>query len=243
MTQPGRSSTLVRMRRTLAVAVLFLGLALVAACGGSSGTSSTPTPRAAVEPTISTTPVAIGTTTDAMLAAGLLAAADLGPGWTAQSTKGSTVADNYYCGSKLASPPAGAFALFTEQDQGRAIVEQVSRFPDADAATAYMRSVRAAHDNCTDWISTDGSTQTEWHTDSLAPLDIGDEATVEQATMVSSTGTSYIFLIRRGDLLLSFATIGPEAPDAAAADNARIEATTRARQAYEKLGGALGAGE
>ena len=57
--------------------------------------------------------------------------------------------------------------------------------------------------------------------------------------MVSSSGTSYIFLIRKGDVLLSFATIGAEATGAAA-DNARIDATTRARQAYQKLAVAVG---
>ena len=227
------------MRRTLGFAVLLSGLALATACGGGGSGASTPTPRPALQPAISTTPVAIGTAGDASLAAALLNAADIGSGWTAQSTEGSTVAENYYCGTKLASPPAGAFALFTEQDQGRAIVEQASRFTDERAAAAYMRSVRAAHDNCTDWVSTDGSTQTEWHTDAFAPANIGDEATVEQATMVSSSGTSYIFLIRKGDVLLSFATIGAEATGAAA-DNARIDATTRARQAYQKLAVAVG---
>jgi hypothetical protein len=88
MTERPRSSTLVRMRRASLVAAVLVAV-MLAACGGS-GASSTPTPRPAVEPTISTTPVAIGTTADAGLAAGLLPAADLGPGWVAQPTEGAT---------------------------------------------------------------------------------------------------------------------------------------------------------
>ncbi|HEX5480676.1 MAG TPA: hypothetical protein VFY79_13235 [Dehalococcoidia bacterium] len=226
------------MRWTLGLAMVLFGV-MVASCGGSSA-SSTPTPRPAVEPTISTTPVAIGTSTDAALAAGLLTAADLGAGWTQQPTQDSTVAETYYCGTKVPAPPVAAVAFFANDEQGQAIFEGLSRLPDADAASSFARSVRAAHDNCTDWISTDGSARTEWHTDSFGPVDLGDEATVEQATMVSGTGTSYMFLIRKGDVLLSFATIGPEATGAGA-DNARIDATTRAHQAYDKLAAAVDA--
>ena len=80
----------------------------------------------------------------------LLSEDDLGSGWVAQPTEGATVAENYYCGTKIASLPQGALAVFANEEQGRAVIEALGTFPDATSAVAYLQTVRDAHANCSD---------------------------------------------------------------------------------------------
>src|SRR5207253_8900256 len=124
--------------------------------------------------------------------------------WVALSAP-AAVEDYDFCGKKLQSFIPAAMAGF-RKGQERVAAESLTLLPDAAAAKAVVQELRDAHSGCSDWVSTNGTMKTTGHTQSFVPVDIGDEAVMEQATIqfeyVPGELVSYEVYVRRGGVVL-----------------------------------------
>lgn len=184
-------------------------LLLMAGCLGGDGK------RQAPDNSLDTTPQAIPTATE-VLARALLAPSDLGGGWASSSVEGATLADDYYCGTKVESFPTDAIAILINEALGYTMFEFISEFEDVAAARSALNAERDAHRGCDELLSTDGVSRTEWRTRSLADIDAGDEALSFLAR--SDIGEGYFTIIRDDEIVIGVVIIHPEEVDVAEAE-------------------------
>ena len=199
-----------------AIGLLPALLLLLAGACGNGDAAPTATPSASAR-SLSTTPQPVPSASDATLERALMRVDDLGEGWLRQSIADNslTVADQYYCGKKVASLHVDAVAVFVNPTKNRSFMfEAISRFTDGAAAQAALDELNAAHVGCVDWVSTNGVSRTAWHTESFERANLGDGSFVERATgqfgAVSGASTAVSVVIRRNDSVLSIAEVGTD---------------------------------
>ena len=164
----------------------------------------------------------------------LLSETDLGADWFQESHADApmTPQDTFFCGKKVEPLPWTHVARFTNDATGSIVIEM----SDADAAMAALQQERDATRGCSQWSSS-ADMKDPWHIDSVAALDVGDEALLEKSSIQFSdppeTGIDYAVLVRAGDVIIRI-------EENVVGDVASDETAGFARSAYEKLVKATG---
>jgi hypothetical protein len=231
-----RHATLYLVTTRFLFTVALCALVLVGyACGGTDSTedataTATPRPLATLVGTTVVEPTA--TSIPGAHAEALLTVEELGEGWTAFPTQGAIAATQVYCDERIEPLPIDTFATFINTSAKRTLYQAITTLEDDAAAQAYIDRLYNAMSHCQDWISTDGTTETTWHTTGIGTeLEFGDGGVEQVATTQlsdrQSPSATYSIIARRGATIMIVSMFKDGEPD--------DTAYPIAKYAFEKL--------